>query len=162
MSLGWHQALFSGSFYWGGGATRLGFVLSLSELRVPEDGQQLKNIIPSHGVKWWRHLVQAPLMELWLTLPLFLGSWGGGEPPLSLYKIVSLDPTPLLRRFLYGLPWRQLDGRQWSSSVTCQPQGSPLSYQSRVLNRLWSWSEPVGGHCGLCDLPGHSVFVQSF
>lgn len=37
---------FLGVFIGGGGATRLGFVLSLSELRVPEDGQQLKNISP--------------------------------------------------------------------------------------------------------------------
>lgn len=41
VSLGWHQALFSGNFFFGGGATRLGFVLPLSELCVPEDCQPL-------------------------------------------------------------------------------------------------------------------------
>lgn len=35
-----------------GGTTHLGFVLPLSELCVHEDCLQLKNIIPSHGVKW--------------------------------------------------------------------------------------------------------------
>lgn len=35
--------------------------------------------------------MEVPLMELWRTLPLFSGGWGGGEQLLSLYKIVSLD-----------------------------------------------------------------------
>lgn len=53
VSLGWHQTLISGRFWGGqGGTTHLGFVLPLSELCVPEDCLQLKNIIPSHGVKW--------------------------------------------------------------------------------------------------------------
>lgn len=34
-----------------GGVIPLGFVLLLSELAVPEDCQQFKNIIPSHRMK---------------------------------------------------------------------------------------------------------------
>lgn len=46
--------------------------------------------------------MEAPLMELWRTLPLFSGGWGGGEQLLSLYKIVSLDRRLVLRPFFVG------------------------------------------------------------
>ena len=81
---------FLGVFFCGrGAATRLGFVLPLS-LCVPEDCQQLKNIISSHS-----EIVEesgaSPFKGAVDTTTSVLRQLGWGNQ--TLYKIVSLDPS---------------------------------------------------------------------
>lgn len=113
---GWDQALISVS--WSEGrytGVESSWLCSASVGAAPEDCQQLKSIIPSHGMKWQGNLVQTSLMELWITLPLFLGYWQ--EQPLCLRLLAWNKHPQLPRSFLFYLDWRQLYAEEQSGGI---------------------------------------------